>query len=323
MSLAIELAGPCKGPIKINAKGATIKAPPELAKVKKDSWISIRDVNKLTMIGGTFDGQGKEAWKGKKCEDSMACLKPVNLRLSYLKNSLFKDLTSINSKNFHIALRGSDNSRLENLNINAPRNSANTDGIHIAKLKGLNITNSKIGTGDDCISFGEGSRNVYIENVSCGPGHGFSIGSLGKFPNEEPVDGIFLKNCTMTGTENGVRIKSWPNSYPGTVSNIQFEDIIMNGVQNPILIDQEYCPNKACQKGAPSKVKLTNVSFRKIRGTSATKVAVKLVCSAEVPCENVEVADINLTFNGGAATSECANTQPIVTSPNVPNVCQT
>ncbi|KAK9056804.1 hypothetical protein SSX86_024167 [Deinandra increscens subsp. villosa] len=316
LSLAIELFGPCKGPVEIVAKGATIKAPPELAKFTKDSWITIRNVDKLTMTGGTFDGQGQETWKSKKCLDRQACQVPVNLRLSKLKNSLFKDLTSINSKNFHIALRGSDNSRLENVNIAAPGNSINTDGIHIAKLNGLNVTNTKIGTGDDCISFGEGSRNVHIEGVTCGPGHGFSVGSLGKYPNEEPVEGIFLRNCTMTGTTNGVRIKTWPDSHPVTVSDIHFEDIIMNGVGNPILIDQEYCPNKACKKGAPSKVKLSNVSFRRIRGTSSTKVAVKLACSAGVPCENVEVADINLTFNGGAATSECSNAKTKVTGQN-------
>lgn len=135
---------------------------------------------------------------------------------------------------------------MENININAPGNSLNTDGIHIAKLNGLNITNSKIGTGDDCISFGEGSRNIRIEGVSCGPGHGFSIGSLGKFPNEEPVEGILLKNCTVTGAINGARIKTWPNSYPGIVRDITFEDIIINNVQNPVIVDQEYCPNKAC-----------------------------------------------------------------------------
>ncbi|KAM0063062.1 putative endo-polygalacturonase [Helianthus debilis subsp. tardiflorus] len=322
MSLAIMLVGPCKGPIEINAKGATLKAPPELAKFSKDSWIYIRNVDKLTMIGGTFDGQGQQTWMGTKCDETMACPVPVNLRLSNLKNLVLRDLTSINSKNFHLALRGSDNSRLENLIIDAPGNSVNTDGIHIAKLNGLNITNSKIGTGDDCISFGEGSRNIHIERVSCGPGHGFSIGSLGKFPNEEPVEGVFLKNCTITGTTNGVRIKTWPNSYPGIVRDIHFEDIIMNGAQNPVLIDQEYCPNKACKKGAPSKVKLTNVSFRRIRGTSATKVAVKLVCSAEVPCENVEVADVHLTFNGGPATSACSNAKPKVVGQNVPGVCQ-
>nr|XP_043620069.1 exopolygalacturonase-like [Erigeron canadensis] len=321
LSHAIKLRGPCKGPIEIKATGATIKAPPELAVFKNDSWITIENIKMLTLTGGTFDGQGHETWKSTKCHDSqMTCQIPVNLRLSHLKNSLFKDFTSANSKNFHIALWGCHNSTFENITIDAPRSSVNTDGI--ARLNGLNITNSKIRTGDDCISFGDGSKNVLIEKVTCGPGHGISIGSLGKYPNEEPVEGIYIKNCTINGTDNGVRIKSWPASHPGIASDVHFEDIIMENVGNPILIDQEYCPHDTCQKGAPSKVKLSNVSFRNIRGTSKTKVAIKLACSAGTPCENVEVADINLTVKGGGmAVSECSNVKPKVVGQNIPPAC--
>ncbi|MFS7983789.1 putative glycosidase [Helianthus anomalus] len=246
---------------------------------------------------------------------------PQNLRLNKITNSVIRDVTSLNSKNFHIAVLASDNNRFENIVIDAPGNSVNTDGMHIAKLNGLNITNARIKTGDDCISFGDGSKNVHVQQSTCGPGHGFGVGSLGKYPNEEPVQGIFFRNCTLTGTTNGVRIKSWPASYPGAATDIHFEDIIMNGVQNPILVDQEYCPNNQCKKGAaPSKVKLTNVSFRRIRGTSATKVAVKIACSPGIPCETVEVADINLTFNGGA-TSECSHAKPKVVGQCVPKIC--
>ncbi|KAK9075514.1 hypothetical protein SSX86_003838 [Deinandra increscens subsp. villosa] len=328
MSLSIVLSGPCKGPIEIQATGATIKAPPELAKFKTDSWIQIQSVDRFTMNGGTFDGQGQQIWHSTKCHDSqLTCQLPVNLRLSHVKNSLLKDFTSANSKHFHIALWRCDGSNFVNVTINAPGNSTNTDGIHIARLNGLNITNSNIKTGDDCISFGDGSKNVRIEQVTCGPGHGISIGSLGKYPNEEPVQGIWIKNCTISGTNNGVRIKTWPASHPGVASDIHFEDILMNKVGNPILIDQEYCPHYTCKKGAPSKVKISNVSFRKIRGTSTTKVAMKLACSAEAPCDNVEVADINLKFHGpaggggGPTKSECSNIKPKVVGENIPQVC--
>ncbi|XP_076916472.1 polygalacturonase-like [Bidens hawaiensis] len=214
------------------------------------------------------------------------------------------------------------NSRLENINIDAPENSVNTDKIHIAKLNGLNITNSKIRTGDDCISFGKRSMNIYIERVSCGPGHGFNIGSLGKFPNEEPLEGMFLKNFTVTEAVNGVRFKSWPNSHLGIVRDIRFEDIIINNEKDPMIIDGEYSLKKHTRyKGAPSKVKFTNVSFRRIRGTSSSKVAVKLICSADIPCENVEVANINFRFNEEPANSRCTNAKTKVTRQNVLGGC--
>ncbi|KVI10636.1 Glycoside hydrolase, family 28, partial [Cynara cardunculus var. scolymus] len=319
----ILFGGPCKGPVEIKATGATIKAPPELARFKSDSWIAVQYINKLTMTGGTFDGQGQETWKSKKCSDTaQTCQVPVNIRFSYVKNSLLKDITSLNSKYFHINILGCDNTIVDHLTIFAPDKSINTDGMHIGRTNGLNITNSKIQTGDDCISFGDGSKNIHVERLTCGPGHGVSIGSLGKYANEQPVDGIWIKNCTMERTTNGVRIKTWPNSPPGVATNIHFEDIIMNNVENPILIDQQYCPHNTCKKGAPSRVKISNVSFKKIRGTSATKVALRIVCNQGLPCDNIEVSGINLTYKGGGgAISECSHVKPRVVGQNIPPAC--
>lgn len=76
-----------------------------------------------------------------------------------------------------------------------------------------------------------------------------SIGSLGKYPEEQEVKDIRVKNCTMVGTTNGLRIKTWPDKYPGAASDITFGDIVMDKVKNPIIIDQEYeCEPANCKK---------------------------------------------------------------------------
>lgn len=136
-----------------------------------------------------------------------------------------------------------------NVKVQAPDNSPNTDGIHMAKSKYIQIFDSEIATGDDCISIGDGSRTINVTNITCGPGHGISIGSLGKTPNEDIVDGITVTKCNLTSTKNGVRIKTWSNpSYPNTVSNLTFDHIYVNNVANPIIIDQNYCPNMHCKQ---------------------------------------------------------------------------
>lgn len=77
----------------------------------------------------------------------------------------------------------------------------------------------------------------------------YSIGSLGKYADEGDVRGVRIKNCSLTGTTNGLRIKAWPERYPGAASDVSFSDIIMKDVKNPIIIDQEYdCEPANCQK---------------------------------------------------------------------------
>lgn len=87
-------------------------------------------------------------------------------------NIVVSGLKSINSQLFHVILDGCHNVRLQNVKISASAISPNTDGIHIQDSSGVTISGASIGTGDDCISIGPGTSNVWIENVSCGPGHG-------------------------------------------------------------------------------------------------------------------------------------------------------
>ena len=163
-----------------------------------------------------------------------------NFKFSKVNNSIVTNITSINSKWFHFHIFGCNNFTVTNVSITAPRNSPNTDGIHISQSDFVTVTNSIIGTGDDCISIGHGSTNISISGISCGPGHGISVGSLGKRADEKSVVGVSVKNCTFRNTTNGARIKTWVGETPGEAKNITFEDLIMVNVQNPVVIDQSY-----------------------------------------------------------------------------------
>jgi galacturan 1,4-alpha-galacturonidase len=166
----------------------------------------------------------------------------------------------LDSKQFHINVLGCKNVTFQHVTIIAPETSPNTDGIHIGCSTGIHIINSNIGTGDDCVSLGDGSRDITVEKVTCGPGHGISIGSLGKYPGEEPVSGVKVIGCTLTNTMTGVRIKTWPDSHAGTATDMHFEDIIMNNVGNPIIIDQVYCPWNQCKAQVPISYLRFNVT---------------------------------------------------------------
>ena len=73
-----------------------------------------------------------------------------------------------------------------------------------------------------------------------------SIGSLGKNQQEIGVQNVTITTANFTGTQNGVRIKSWPRPSNGFARNIIFQHVNMVNVQNPIIIDQNYCPSKDC-----------------------------------------------------------------------------
>ncbi|KAM3382895.1 polygalacturonase [Capsicum galapagoense] len=319
----VKLEGPCKGPIELQIQ-ATLKAPSDPNSIKGCEWLTVNKLDGFTMSGGgTLDGQGKVAWE---CKKSKKCTKlPNNLSFNSLTNSIIKDITTLDSKSFHVNVNQCKNLTFLHFNVKAPDDSPNTDGIHISRSSAVNVTESTFSTGDDCISIGDETEQLHITKVTCGPGHGISVGSLGGNPGEKPVVGVFVKNCTFISTDNGVRIKTWPASHPGVVSDVHFEDIIVQNVSNPILIDQVYCPSGKCNKNLPSQVKISKVTIQNIKGTSRTQNAVSLLCSKGAPCEGVEVGDIDITYSGkeGPAKSSCENINPRLKRKQIPAVCST
>ncbi|CAM0911741.1 unnamed protein product [Alopecurus aequalis] len=298
---AVEFSGPCKGcDAPIVLIDGVLRPCTGGCHMSDDAWITFSALNNLLVTGaGTLDGQGGAETNKPKT---------TTLELDGVANSTVRGLRFVDSRGFHVSFHRSSRVAAEGLRIQAPASSRNTDGIHVGFSSHVRITNSVIGTGDDCVSVGPGSSDVVVTGVICGPGHGISVGSLGREEGEEDVCGLVIRNCTVRGTTNGLRIKTWPGSPPGRASNITFEDITMANVSNPIVIDQHYCPHDHCSDvDRPSLVQISDVTFRRIEGTSSSKVAVQLRCSEERPCSGVRLDGINLRCGDQPCHAQFAN----------------
>ncbi|KAK1378617.1 Polygalacturonase [Heracleum sosnowskyi] len=297
----------CKnGAITIRIDGVLVAPSDYNVLGNSGSWIKFERVTGVSIYGGTLDGQGTSLWacktSGKKCPEGATTL------AFYNSNKItISGLTSVNSQKFHIVMDSCHNVNLSGIRVSASGNSPNTDGIHLQSSSGITVFNSHISTGDDCISIGPGNSNLWIEKIACGPGHGISIGSLGWTLQEPGVQNVTVKTVTFTGTENGVRIKTWARPSHGFVKGVLFQHLQMVNVQNPVIIDQNYCPGeKNCPRQA-SNLKISGVTYEDIHGSSATEVGVKLDCSKASPCDGIRFEDVKLTYKNKPVEAICTN----------------
>ncbi|KAK9735810.1 hypothetical protein RND81_04G229700 [Saponaria officinalis] len=285
-------------------------------------WISFHEINGLNIKGGVLDAKGKKLWDckatGRSCPTGAK-----SLDFDQCENIRIEDLTSTDSQMFHIAINNCNNINMKGVTVTAPENSPNTDGIHIERSKGITITDSQFKTGDDCISIGPNNQNLWIESVFCGPGHGISIGSLGRGITDEGVlvQNVTIKSSTFKGTDNGLRIKTYSTPIKGNVKDIYFLGATMTNVKNPIIIDQNYCPHNQCNKGQGSGIKISNVVYKNIQGASLTPEIINFDCSPTTPCSGLNLQNVKLSYQSGTPKCEYKNARLMSTESMRPT-CQ-
>ncbi|KAK7325225.1 hypothetical protein VNO77_29384 [Canavalia gladiata] len=302
----VDIGGPCRSKITLKISG-TIIAPADPVVwdgLNQRKWLYFHGVNRLTIDGGgTINGRGQEWWaRSCKINSSNTCHPaPTALTFHRCKNLKVTNLMLINSQQMHMAFTSCMRVFASHLKVFAPPSSPNTDGVHISATKGIEVRDSIIRTGDDCISIVRNSSRVWIRDISCGPGHGISIGSLGKWKKWEKVHNVIVNGAYLFNTDNGVRIKTWQGG-DGFVSKITFQNILMENVSNPIIIDQYYCDSRHPCNNQTSAVKVENISFINIQGTSATQEAMKFACSDASPCKGLYLENVFLASRFGENT---------------------
>ncbi|GKV27486.1 hypothetical protein SLEP1_g36658 [Rubroshorea leprosula] len=263
-------------------------------------------------FGAKADGRDdskafKRAWK-EACSSTGTVLLVVPKNRDYV----LKPITFSGPCRSNLAFKRCFNVKASNVLVTAPEYSPNTDGIHVTETQNILIKNSVIKTGDDCISIVSGSKNVRATGITCGPGHGISIGSLGARNSAAYVSNVVVDKARLSGTTNGVRIKTWQGGS-GYAKNIIFQNVVMQNVSNPIIINQYYCDQeKPCPEQHPA-VRISNVMYNNIRGSSASEDAIKLSCSKSFPCHGIWLQNIALgrqllqEDNDQVARASCSN----------------
>jgi polygalacturonase len=147
-------------------------------------------------------------------------------------------ITLRNSANFHVLYRDGRGFTVWNLKIDTPQHARNTDGVDPASAEDITVTHSFIRTGDDNIAIkGSGNGVGYMSVVDNHfyYGHGMSIGS----ETFGGVHDILVRNLSLDGPDNGLRIKS-NASRGGIVERVSYSDVCIRDSKRPIVLDTHY-----------------------------------------------------------------------------------
>ncbi|KAG5254547.1 hypothetical protein OIU76_019710 [Salix suchowensis] len=327
----ISFSGPgCEADIVFQLDGKII-APTSPGAWKSGllQWIEFTKLNGITIQGkGVIDGQGSVWWnnsptynpeasEGDMMSAKMPGTKPTALRFYGSTRVVVTGITIQNSPQTHLKFDDCTTVQVSDFTAASPENSPNTDGIHLQNSQDVLIYSSDLACGDDCVSIQTGCSKVYIHNVNCGPGHGISIGGLGKGNSKACVSNVTVRDVAMLNTLTGVRIKTWQGGS-GSVQGVTFSNIQVSGVKTPIMIDQFYCDGSKCQNKS-SAVAVSDINYINIKGTY-TANPVHLACSDGLPCTGISLSAIELNPVQEDSQPFCWNTYGELRSSTVPPI---
>jgi polygalacturonase len=199
----------------------------------------LADLNKDADPGDLVENYGVY-WKSQ-------FLRPPVIQFYKCTNVLLRDITVINSPFWTIHPVYCDQVTIDNVTVDNPKGTHNTDGINPESCKNVRISNCLISVDDDCITLKSGrdsdgrrvgipTENVTITNCILNRGYGgLTIGS----EMSGGVRNVVVSNCIFNDLDWGVRIKT-QRGRGGVIENIQMNNLIINNNKLGISINARY-----------------------------------------------------------------------------------
>ena len=201
------------------------------------------------MGAGAIDGRGGDPLAGGKVTwwqlAHRAKVLDLNQKvpglivLSRVRDFTLYDITLRDSPRYHVDVRDSDGFTAWGVKIKTPGTARNTDGIDPVSSTNVTITHCYIHAGDDDVAIsshqGGAAAHISVLDNHFYTGHGMSIGS----GTAGGVSDVLVRNLTIDGALNGIRIKSDP-SRGGLVHDVEYENVCIRNVTNPIVLTPHY-----------------------------------------------------------------------------------
>ena len=182
---------------------------------------------------------------------------------------------------------------IENVKVNSPQHSPNTDALDPTASTNVLIRNCDLDEGDDNVAvkaIGGPCSNIWIEGLHCKHGHGISIGS----ETYGGVHDVTVRDCTFDGGDNGIRIKS-ARDRGNDLTNFSYSNITMDNVTNPIVIDMYYSGGKVrtTKDVTPTTPHLSHVRISDVKITNS-KNAGRILGLPEAPVTDVVLSNVSI-----------------------------
>jgi len=254
---------------------------------------------------GTIDGGGQAWWgsRGKTTAVGPIHGRPKMIILTHSQRIHLDGVTLANSPMWFFVPVQCENVTIENVKINAPQHSPNTDAIDPTASTDVLIRNCDLDEGDDNVAMkalGGPCSNIWIENVHSKHGHGISIGS----ETYGGVHDVTVQNCTFDGGDNGIRIKS-ARDRGNQLYNFSFSNITMDNVTNPIVIDMYYSGGHTRQEQpvTPTTPFLKNVQISNVT-IKNSRNAGRILGLPEAPATGIVLSHVTIDAMTGMTVQD-------------------
>ncbi|KAI0347920.1 pectin lyase-like protein [Trametopsis cervina] len=207
------------------------------------AWVAFSGGNNVTLRGSTdpkwgwVDAHGQAWWDAQQQTN-----RPHGWAFSKITNGVIRDMKLWKPIGWCFSTSGSSNLHIYNNRIEALSSTGsfpfNTDGFSAGGTN-LLFENNDVRNGDDCLTVGNGAKNVHWRNSYCEGGHGLSIGSLGSGGSVADVENILIEDTVMKNSLYGARFKSWTGGN-GFARNVTWRNIAFTNVPFPIYVTQNY-----------------------------------------------------------------------------------